>query len=248
MKRKNRIFKNDGRTVIIAMDHGMGLSVNPALDDTGKVLRDIVRGGADALLTTYGILKKYADILSDIPVILRVDGGSSMLGNGSVGPHLLYTVEDALKLGADGVACMGFPGTPYEHETMEILAALASAGDEWGVPVMAEMLPGGFGGEVPSTVDNLVLSARTGCEYGAGIIKTMYKGPKEEFARVVRASYQPVVILGGEKTKALTDLYSCIKDAISVGAAGVAIGRNVWKHESPGEVTRKLCALVHNGR
>lgn len=248
MKRLNSIFAKDGKTVIVAMDHGMGLPVNPALDDTEEVLKAIIRGGADAILTTYGVAKRYAKLFRDIGLILRVDGGGSMLGDGSEGPSLLYTVEDALKLGADAVACMGFPGTPYEHETMFNLSTLVAGGREWSVPVMAEMLPGGFTGAVPSTVDNLVLTARTGCEYGADIIKTSYTGPKEDFARVVEASYQPVVILGGEKAKDLSSLFTVVEEAISVGAAGVAIGRNVWKHESPEKVVRALYELVHENK
>ena len=49
MKRLNRIFREDKKTVIVAMDHGMGLPVNPALDNMEKILTAIVRGGADAL-------------------------------------------------------------------------------------------------------------------------------------------------------------------------------------------------------
>lgn len=248
MKRLKRLFAKDGKTVVVAMDHGMGLSVNPALDDTEKILRAIVAGGADAILTTFGVAKRYADILEDIGLILRVDGGTSMLGDGSCGPQLLYTVEEALKLGADAVACMGFPGTEFEAQTMINLAELAAEGKTWGVPVMAEMLPGGFTGSHPYSVDNLVLTARTGCDYGADIIKTSYAGPPEDFARVVAASYQPVVVLGGEKAKDLTSLFTVIEEACSVGAAGVAIGRNVWKHESPERVTRALVELVHEGK
>lgn len=230
------------------MDHGMGLPVNPALDDTENILKAIVAGGADAILTTFGIAKRYADVLGDIGLILRADGGTSVLGDGSSGPELLYNVEDALKLGADAVACMGFPGTAYEEQTMINLAELSAEGQAWGVPVMAEMLPGGFTGNVPYSVDNLVLTARSGCEYGADIIKTSYAGPPEEFRRVIAASYRPVVVLGGEKAKDLSSLFSVIEEACSVGAAGVAIGRNVWKHESPEKVTRALVALVHEGK
>ena len=92
------------------------------------------------------------------------------------------------------------------------------------------------------------MAARTGCEYGASIIKTTFTGTPEEFRGVIEASYQPVVVLGGEKTSQLSDLFVCIEQAISVGAAGVAIGRNVWKHPDPEAVTRALVDLVHNGK
>jgi len=245
MRRLGRIFRNDGKTVIVAMDHGMGLPVNPALDDTGRILRQIVAGGADAILTTVGIAKRYEDEIKNIGLLLRMDGGGSCLNSDDESPDLLYTMEEAVRIGADAVVCMGFPGAPYEHQCMRNLAELVEMGHEYGIPVMAEMLPGGFSPEIPNSVDNLVITTRTGCDYGADIIKTSYTGPKEEFRKVIAASYKPVVILGGEKAKDLESLYVCIEDALSVGASGVAIGRNVWKNEDPEAVTRALVALVH---
>lgn len=247
-RRLSRIFKADGRTVIVAMDHGMGLCVNPALDRTGEILRAIVAGGADAVLTTYGVACKYQEELKDVGLILRMDGGGSCLNSDDECPDLLYSIEDALKIGADAVACMGFPGAAYEHRCMRNVAELSAAGRAWGVPVMAEMLPGGFSSAIPNSVDNLALTARTGCEYGASIIKTSFNGTPEEFKRVISASYQPVVVLGGEKTGDLASLFACLESAVSVGAAGVAIGRNVWKHADPEKVTRALVDLVHGGK
>jgi len=247
MRRLARIFGADGKTVVVAVDHGLGLPVNPALDDTGAVLRAAVRGGADAILTSYGIARKYAEELKGVGLILRMDGGGSCLSSANECPSSLYTIEDALRLGADAVACMGFPGAPYEHENLQHLAELCAEGDAWGVPVVAETLPGGFSDAVPNTVDNLLLAARYGCELGASVIKTAYAGKPEEFRRVIDASFAPVIVLGGEKSGDLASLFDCIEKALSVGAAGVAIGRNVWKHEDPERVTRALAELVHRG-
>ena len=55
MRRLSKLFREDGNMFVVAMDHGLGMSVNPALDDVGEKLRAIIRGGADAILTTYGI-------------------------------------------------------------------------------------------------------------------------------------------------------------------------------------------------
>ena len=247
MRRLSRIFKNDGKTVVVAMDHGAGLSVNPALDNLGDVIDQVVAGGADAILTTYGVATTYADKLKDVGLILRMDGGSSILYDGTENSRILYTVEDALRIGADAMACMGVPGAPYEYDSMKNVAQLASEGRKWGLPLMAEMLPGGFDPSVPNTVENLVLTSRIGCEYGASIIKTYYAGTVEEYKKVVAASYQPVIVLGGEKTPDLNSLFVSIENAMAAGAKGVAIGRNVWKHDDPEKFTRALVDLVHNG-
>ncbi len=246
MKRLSRIFTPENKTVIVAMDHGMGLSVSPAMNETGKLLQKVLRGGADAILTTLGIAKTFACDLGDVGLILRLDGGGSILTPSDGCPELLYSIEQALRLGADAVACMGYLGVEYERKNMSNLAKVVESAHSWGMPVLAEMLPGGFTGKVESNAENLVLAARTGCEYGADIIKTNYCAPKEEFRRVVEASYKPVVILGGEKgSKGLDGLYKSIADAMEVGASGVAIGRNVWKDSDPEGVTCTLCSIVH---
>lgn len=248
MRRLSRLFGSDGKTVVVAMDHGMGLPVNPALDKTGEVLEAVVKGGADAVLTTYGIATRYADVLKNVGLILRLDGGGSVLCDANESPKVLFTVEDALRVGADAVACMGFPGSPYEYECMANLAHFAAEGHKWGMPVLAEMLPGGFDPAVPNSVDNLVLAARTGCEYGADIIKTSYNGTPEEFKRVVDASFKPVIVLGGEAAKDVDGLLGCIEGALDAGAAGVAIGRNVWKQPHPEKMVEALVQMVHGGK
>lgn len=248
LRRLSRIFKDDGKTVIVAMDHGVGLPVNPALDDMEGKIRAVIKGGADAILTTYGVALKFESVLKDVGLILRMDGGGSTLNSVEENSRILYSVEEAVRIGADAMACMGFPGAPYEYDSMKNVADLAAEGRRWGIPLMAEMIPGGFGPAVEKSVANIVLAARTGCEYGASIIKTTFNGTAEEYKAVIRASYQPVVVLGGEKAKDLHSLFESLEAAMTAGAAGVAIGRNVWKHDDPEAFTRALVDIVHNGK
>ncbi|MCR5134329.1 MAG: aldolase, partial [Clostridiales bacterium] len=134
------------------------------------------------------------------------------------------------------------------YDSMSNVAELAAEGREWGLPLMAEMLPGGFDPSIENSIENLTLVARTGCEYGASIIKTSFTGTAEEYANVIRASYQPVVVLGGEKVSDLAGLFGAIETAMEAGAKGCAIGRNVWKHKDPEAVTRALVDIIHNGK
>ena len=247
MRRLSKLFREDGNMVVVAMDHGLGLNVNPALDDIGAKLRAIVKGGADAILTTYGIARKYEDILKDVNLILRVDGGNSCLNNDDFCQDQMFDIEDALRVGADGIICMGFPGSSYEHQSLKQLADYCRKGDAMGIPVMAEMLPGGFSPAIPNTIENLVVAAHTGCECGAHIIKTAFAGDAESYKKVIAASFQPVIVLGGEAVSDLSSLYFCIEQAMTAGARGVAIGRNVWKSSDPEGVTRNLVRLVHEG-
>jgi DhnA family fructose-bisphosphate aldolase class Ia len=105
------------------------------------------------------------------------------------------------------------------------------------------MLPGGFAAKEVA-LEQLVVAARLGAELGVDIVKIRYAGPAEAFRQVVSACYCPVFVLGGSR-QAPEQLLSEIGQALQAGAAGVAIGRNVWQHPDPEGMTRRIRETVH---
>lgn len=245
-KRLNNIFRKNGRTLIVAMDHGSGMNVLPELANPAEKIERVVAGGADVIMTTFGIASKFGDAIGKAGLILRVDGGYSQMALSSNPIRLIYSVEDALRLGADGVVCMGFPGSKFEAETLPYLSELASACHKWGMPLMAEMLPRGFeGGEDSRTPENIALACRMGAELGADFIKTDFTGDIESFKTVVAGTFTPIVVLGGGKAKDPISLLQQVYDSVQAGGAGVAMGRNVWRQPEPEKITRAICRILH---
>ena len=116
-RRLRRIFRDDGRAVIVAFDHGLIDGPIPGLEHPGQTLAEIVAGGADAVLTSYGVATRFADELAPAGLIVRLDGGGTKLG--TAGPAAqFYTVEDALRVGVDAVVVSAFPGTPL-HDRLK---------------------------------------------------------------------------------------------------------------------------------
>ncbi len=245
MRRLGNIFRDDKKTVIVAMDHGLGLDVLPGMKDTAGIITSIVKGGADAVLAGYGMARAFSAELMGTGLVLRVDGGNSSLSSFQTGNRILDP-EDALREGADCLACMGFPGAVNEIDTLGNVSELSAEAHGWGLPVLAEMLPGGFSAEPPKTVENVRLAARIGAELGADIIKIPFVGTVEEFRTVVEGCFKPVIVLGGAKVSNLQDLFELVEKAMEAGARGVAIGRNIWKHQDPGAVTSAIAEIVHN--
>jgi len=246
-RRLGRIFAADGRSLVVAMDHGNGLDVYPHLADPAVILDAIVAGGADAVLTTPGILKRFAGHFRRLGVILRLDGSNSILASERHPPRLLHSVEDALRLGADAVACMGFPGSPWEMQTTGNLSQLAGDCREWGVPLMAEMIPGSFADSKQHTSENVRLAVRQGFELGADFIKTKYVGPPGAFREITRHACCPVLVLGGERIDQERALLETVRSALDEGASGAVIGRNIWAHPHPAGMVAALAALIHGG-
>jgi len=243
-RRINRIFESDGKALIVAMDHALMDGPCPGLENPGKTIENIVAGGANAVLTSYGVVRHYARELAPIGVILRTDGGATSLTQGSFPSNIMFAIEEALRLGADAVAVNAYPGGEKEAETLQNLAYISSEAHTWGLPVLGEMVPGGFNSTSESrTTRNVSISVRIGSEYGADIIKTPYA---PDFETVIGTSYVPVVILGGAKRGKERDMLYDIKAGIDAGASGVAIGRNIWQASDPRAMTEAVAAIIHH--
>ncbi len=242
--RLNRIFGEDGKTVVVALDHGSaGIAPLGALQDPTQLIPTLIENGVDAILTSPGIVRLCAHQLGRVGLILRIDGGPSAQTGDWEHIKVVLSVEDALRLGADAVIMMGIVGAPGETETLANLWQVAAACHAWGVPLIAEMLPGGFSAK-EVTIDQIAVAARLGAELGADVIKIRYQGPAENYRKVIEACYRPVIILGGSK-QPVDLLAKEAHEALSAGAAGVAIGRNIWQDPEPGRVTRILKDSVH---
>jgi DhnA family fructose-bisphosphate aldolase class Ia len=242
-RRLNRILARDGRALIVAMDHG-AIQGPRGLERPGEVIRKVAEGGADAILTTYGMIRTFSKELAPLGVIMRTDGGASTIGPDISQSAPLYSVEDALRLGADGVVCNAGPGHRNEVQHMEWVASLGAACDQWGMVLVAEMKPGGFdSGPEFHTLDNFALAARFGSEYGADLIKMPYCA---QYETVVAGCFTPIVVLGGSKmTEA--ELITMVYNAVQAGAVGCAVGRNIWGAPDPAKMCAALAAVIHGG-
>ena len=246
-RRMKRLFQSDGKAFIVAMDHAGSMGVLPGLQDPGRLIDSIVAGGADAILTTYGVATRFAEQIGGLAVVLRADGACTALAKERGAMSLSYDALDALRIGADAVAVMAMPGSRSEDETLPYLAALVSQCREWSLPVMAEALPGGF--EDPAnmwTPENIGFACRVAVEMGADLVKTQYSGDVESFRKIVDTTYAPVVVLGGGTIKNEADLLSVISDAMRAGAKGVAIGRNIYQYTHPEKMVRAIRAVIHD--
>ncbi len=226
----------------MALDHGLIDGPARGLENPAKVLAQIVAGEADAILTSYGVATRFAREISPLGLILRLDGGGTKLGNMGPGSQF-YTIEDALRLGADSVAVSAFPGAAEEEETLHTLATVVGQAHRWGLPVMGEMVPGGFD-NAPEyrTAESIAISARVAAELGADWVKIPYA---QGFERVTSTCYVPAVMLGGAKKGDERGMLSTIRTALDAGAKGVAIGRNIFQADDPRAMTAAIASLIH---
>src|SRR2546421_7567087 len=76
-RRFHRLFGADGRSVVIAMDHGTTDGAVAGVENPGKGLEQVIAGGADAILTSIGIARHYSKQTQDIGFMLSCGGAPS---------------------------------------------------------------------------------------------------------------------------------------------------------------------------
>ncbi|MDF1523927.1 MAG: hypothetical protein P1P87_14065 [Trueperaceae bacterium] len=246
----SNIMADDGKALVIAMDHGRTGGVTPGIERPDEVFDKVFGSGADALMASFGILKHYRPLLAGhVPTILRVDGGISLYQRDWLDYddwRLMYSVDDALALGARGVIVMTFIGSGSELETLQITAQVAAEAARVGLPVVSEALPVKCE-RIPDPLDADAMAgaARLAFEHGADVIKNYYTGSVESYRKVIESCPIPMLIAGGIASGSSRAVLQSVKDAMEAGAKGVVMGRNVWQHPDPAGMTRALAAIIH---
>lgn len=239
---KNRLSKiikpNDGRCVMLAVDHGYFLGPTERLEIPEKTIRPLLQH-ADSLMLTRGVLRTSVNPSTDVPMVLRVSGGTSIVGEDLSKETITVSIEDAIKLNASCLALSVFVGSKYEHQTLANLAKLVDEGERYGIPVLAVTA---VGKEMVRDARYLGLACRVAAELGAHLIKTYYC---TNFEKVVEGCPVPVIIAGGKKLPTEKEVFELTFNALREGACGVDMGRNIWQSEFPISMIKTIKAIVH---
>ena len=234
--RMNRILKpSTGRTVMLAVDHGYFLGPTSGLEEPGKTLEPLLPH-ADSLMLTRGVLRASVPPQADLPIVLRVSGGTSILKELS-GEGITVAMEDAIRLNASAITLSIFVGAEGERETLLSLARLVDEGQKYGIPVLAVTA---VGKNMTRDARYLGLCCRIAAELGAHMVKTYYC---EGFEEIVRDTPVPLVIAGGKKIPE-RDALVMASQAIKAGARGVDMGRNIFQSDCPEGMIRAVRAVV----
>ncbi|MEM4258600.1 MAG: 3-hydroxy-5-phosphonooxypentane-2,4-dione thiolase [Candidatus Thermoplasmatota archaeon] len=239
---KNRLSKiikpKDGRTVMLAVDHGYFMGPTTGLENLGTMVKPLLRY-ADTLMLTRGALRTYIEPETDIPIVLRVSGGTSIIGPELLHEGTVVSIEDAIRLNAAGVAYSILVGASFERDTLLGLTQYIDDAERYGIPVLAVTA---VGKDMVRDARYMSLASRMAAELGAHMVKTYYV---KDFEKVVETCPVPVVIAGGKKLPE-QEAFQMAYDAIQAGAIGVDMGRNIFQSSNPVGAIKAVRAIVHN--
>jgi putative autoinducer-2 (AI-2) aldolase len=232
------IAPRTGRCVMLAIDHGYFQGPTTGLERPGETVAPLL-DYADALMLTRGALRNVIDANHRIPIVLRVSGGTSVLKDDLSNEDITVSAEDALRLNASAMAISIFVGSDNEKQTLTNLSKLCDEGHKYSIPVLAVTA---VGKQMARDARYLGLASRIAAELGAHIVKTYYC---DGFEKVVNGCPVPIVIAGGKKVEEREAL-ALAHHAVSAGAVGVDMGRNIFQSKWPVQMIQAVRSIVQD--
>ena len=224
------------------MDHGISSGPIKGLEDPHNVIYTCQHYGLTSVIVNKGILKTLPKV-PQVGVLVHFSASTSL----SKTPNrkmLSGSVEEAVRLGADGVSLHINIGGKEEPEMLEQLGKISDDCHKWDMPLLAMMYPRGENIKDPHDPEIVAHVARIGAEMGADIVKTLYTGDYDSFTKIVKSTPVPIVIAGGPKAKTDKDVLEMTEEAMRAGAKGVTYGRNIFEHKHPDRITEALAGII----
>jgi class I fructose-bisphosphate aldolase len=271
--RKERIVP-DGRAMILAYDQGFehgprDFLKHPESGNFEYILDIARRGRFTGIVLHAGLAEKYETEIrdSEVPLILKLNGTSELYTEEDPYSPQLYSVEDAIELGATAVGYTVYSGSKYEDEMQKEFSKIIRGAHSRGIPVIGWMYPRGSslfdrrsasqtlklaleeqektGLPIDQTPSIVAYGARIGLELGADIVKVKYTGSPDSFRWVAQSAFPTKVVMsGGPMTKTDEEFLSMVKDVLTAGAIGIAVGRNVWQRKDPLAISEKIHQII----
>ena len=238
--RMAQLIQPDGHCMFLPIDHGYFLGPTRSLEEPAKTIEPLLPY-ADAIFATRGVVRAAIDADNTKPIVLRVSGGTSVVGADLANEGITTSIEEAIRLNASALGISLFIGTDYERQSLLNLGKLVDEGERYGIPVMAVVA---VGKELEKRDSRyLALSCRIAAELGARVVKSYWCA--DGFDKVVTGCPVPVIIAGGPQADTEMEVLEFVHDGMQHGAIGINLGRNIWQSEHPVPMIRALRHIVH---
>jgi 2-amino-4,5-dihydroxy-6-oxo-7-(phosphonooxy)heptanoate synthase len=243
--RLHRLFRHGSKLVIVPLDHSVtdGPIARPGLS-IDQLVGDLAASEVDAVVLHKGSLRHVKPTrFGSMSLIVHLSASSRHAPDPDA-KYLVTSVEEALTLGADAVSVHVNLGSLDERRQIADLGTVAGACDQWNVPLIAMIYPRGPRIANPHDPELVAHAATLAADLGADIVKTTYPGSCAGMAEVTAACPIPVIVAGGSRVESADRVLGFVTDALLGGAAGVAMGRNIFMAPDPRAMAGRVACLV----
>jgi len=261
-----------GTLLVLPIDQGLehgpvDFFTNPdALDPQYQY--DLAHEGKfSAIALHIGLAEKYFhEYAGDVPLILKLNGKTTIPGDAQAFSPLTGTVEDAVRLGADAVGYTVYVGSPAQDRDFLQFTQVRQDAQRLGMPLIVWAYPRGEAVGKKGGKESLYAidyAARVAHELGADIVKLNYPvasekdadspppyntlrlSPSEAFRKVVQSAGRSLVLVSGGEKVDDAELLRKVRSSMDAGATGIIFGRNLWQRPRAEalRLTRELHAI-----
>jgi predicted phospho-2-dehydro-3-deoxyheptonate aldolase len=236
---------DDDRLFIVPLDHSVSTGPIAAAAELESMLCLLADGGIDGVILHKGRARFVApSVWRRVGLIVHLNG-STMHAQDTDEKVLVGDVEDALRIGADGVSVHVNLGSRSEARQLADLGAVAGACMRWSLPLLAMVYPRGPRVTEATDPELVAHAANLAADLGADVVKVPYTEDIDTMADVVARCPIPIVAAGGARMDDDEELFALVRDVMSAGASGVAIGRNVFGAPDVAGTARRIAGIVH---
>jgi 2-amino-4,5-dihydroxy-6-oxo-7-(phosphonooxy)heptanoate synthase len=244
--RLHRLFRHGSKLMIVPLDHSVtdgpiarrGMSID-------QLAGDLAASEVDGVVLHKGSLRHVRPALFRAMSLIVHLSASSHHAPDPDAKYLVASVEEAVTLGADAVSVHVNLGSLDERNQIADLAAVAGACDRWNMPLIAMVYPRGPRIADAHHPELVAHAAALAADLGADVVKTTYPGSRASMAEVAASCPIPVIVAGGSPAASADQVLGFTRDALVGGAAGVAMGRNIFMAPDPRAMARRVGRLVH---
>jgi len=249
----------NGTLMILPIDQGLehgpiDFFDNPDSIDTDWIYRLAVEGNFSGIALHVGHAEKYhKQYAGRVPLVLKINGKTNVPPDDEAFSSLTSSVEDAVRLGADGVGYTLFVGSPSQDVDIAQCNDVRRECERYGMPLIIWAYPRGSAMKAKGGIDTLYAvdyAARVACEIGCDIVKlnepkwdaaTADKLPKpyntmqftdvEGLRKVVKSAGRTLVLVSGGSKMGDEDTIKKAHAAMEAGCVGLIFGRNMWQRK-----------------
>lgn len=244
--RLRRIIKTQNKRIfIVPLDHGVTVGPINGIQNIRDTVSRITKISNCSLVMHKGCIEVCKDILSNSDnAILMHLSASTNLSPSKNHKVIISSVEEALRMGVDGVSVHINIGNDDDDSMLEDFGKISDECQKWGMPLLAMMYARDNNNDLTSS-ESIIHVARVAMELGADIIKINYSN-SDTFRSLLNCVNIPVVIAGGELKPTEDCLITEIREALALGATGISIGRNIFQSENMDKLMHEINKAIFN--
>jgi fructose-bisphosphate aldolase, class I len=237
-----------GKALFLAYDQGLEhgpTDFNDKNIDPLYIIKLAKKAEFTSVVLQKGIVEKYREEIkkSKVPLLMKLNGKTDLYRGDPISAEIC-TVKEAIELGAKAVGFTIYIGSQHEDKMIEEFETIEREAHAKGLPVVAWIYARGSSVRVKPSDELMAYAARTGLEIGADIIKIKYDGDVSGLNWAVKSAGRTKVVIAGGMKKDDTLFLKQVGEIMNSGAIGLAVGRNIWQHENPYSITKKVKKIM----